>query len=273
MFDRFWKRRADDEAYLRLTAIGLLVEVAGLAILAFLAWMFNELSGAEQLVSAFVISVGAAGGWLLLIAPKTVPNSGLGRVFLGFFGIVQLALLAVAAAAVVGNGDPRLGIQARAIAFDLAAATFVVLILTGCVRALIGRRRDELSWRRRRVVSRVGLLVAVLCAALGTVAALADTAGIRCATFRFNADRWRSEDGGEVTDRERVADTLIDCDTLIAKNRHEIRSMLGPSDGKTPRARHYFVGTVNGSDAQFLILRFDSASRVSRATLSPPNSD
>jgi hypothetical protein len=270
--------RGNEEAFARLTGIGLLVEIAGCGLVAFFAYIFGELSWTEQITTIFLVAVGVPAGWLLLFVPRMILGTWPGRMILGLVAVSQLALLAVFSAQIIDFGDPGLGVDPGAIAFRLGVAAVVVLILTGSVRGLTAVRADQASSSLRRTVSRAGLIAAVLCLSIGAAVAGAGSAGIRCSSFHFDPDRWRSGNSNSVhvdSDRERMAATLVDCGTLIGKARPEVHAMLGPGGGQGS-GEHFHVGVVGDGigpgDAQSLLVHYEK-NRVRRAVLSPDLSD
>jgi hypothetical protein len=263
MVDKAWKTRTNEDAIARLTALGLLIEVGAWTVAAFLSWILGELSGSEQLTTVIVISVGAPIACMLLIAPRLMLGSLPGQVALGLTAIGQLLLFVFIAAEIADYGDPHLGFDTGAVAFRFAAAALVVLVLTGCIRALLAAHPDRAN--RRRIASQLGLIAAVVCLAGGGLAALAGATGIPCAAFSFDGDRWRS------ADRDRVARSLVRCDELIGKTRGEVREMLGHSRGPA-KAQRYGTGWTDdalGSSYRFLIVNYDEDNRVRRAHLTP----
>lgn len=263
MFDEASKARANEDAFARLTGLGLLIEMGGWGIWALLAFILGVPSPIALLTVAMVIAIGALLGCLLLIAPRATLSSRPGRLMLDVVVVAQLLVLVGLVIWIAQESDPRLGIETGAIGFGFAAAAFTVLVLTGCVRALLSMRPDRRSSKRRRIASRIGLVAAAACLGGVAVAALADTTGLSCAAFSFDGDRWRSNDS------ERIAKNLVKCDTLISKTRGEVREMLGPGGGKG-RSQHFGAGVVHGSDAQLLIVNYDGTGRVRRAHLLYP---
>ncbi|MEK6326775.1 MAG: hypothetical protein AABM66_04505 [Actinomycetota bacterium] len=228
-----------------------------------MASVFGELSDPELIAAALVISFGAPALGMLLVAPGFTISSSPGRLILGLATIAQLAVLA---AQIADYGDPSLGIEGGAVAFRLVSAAFVVLVLTGGVRAFTATRPGRRLSNRGGIASRVGLVAALALLGGGAVAALADQTGLRCAAFSFDGDRWKSN-------RERVAESLVECETLIGKTRVEVREMLGPggSKGRTEQLDAGWVSDAIGpGDGQLLIINYDSSSVVRRAHLLYP---
>jgi hypothetical protein len=258
--------RADEEAMARLTALGLLVEIGLAGLTALVAWFFGELSRLEWITMVIVIGVGAPTAWVLLFAPRLMIDSRPGQAIIMLAAVAQLLLLTVLAAQIVDYGNPHLGVNVAAVAFRLASCGFVVLVLTGCVRALLAGDRNGFRGYRR-TATRLGLVVTGVCLLAGAAVAFAGSQGLRCSTFSFDARSWRSQAGGG--DRDRIARTLVKCDTLIGKTRPQVRAMLGQGGGKG-KARYYDVSSDNPlelGDARLLVLGYDGTGRVRRASL------
>lgn len=240
--------RGKQDAVARLTGTGLLVEAAGVGVIALFASFIGELSGADRLVAALVIASGPLAGFLLIFVPHGVARALPGRLLLGLVALGQLGLLAVLAVQISGSVDPELGIDVGSLVFDFLAAAYAVVLLSGTLRTLAGPRSDSPARSRGDRAVLAALLGAGLCVALAGAAAISGAAGIRCGTFRFDSHRWATGDAkadGLESDRERIADTLVDCDALTGKTRGEVAAMLGPSHQPRAPRQHFYAGVVN----------------------------
>jgi hypothetical protein len=108
-------------------------------------------------------------------------------------------------------------------------------------------------------------------------------ADIDCSDFRFDSRAWIDDaDGGawveankreEPSVRQRLADGLIECDTLVGKRRAEVMRMLGEPavahvDGE--EAASWVTGVERGYiniDNEHLIVRFHPDGRAASAEL------
>lgn len=84
--------------------------------------------------------------------------------------------------------------------------------------------------RVRRTIIRLAAVVALAWAVAGVVIALSgrDRSDERCRAFRFDADAWKPETQTVVPrDRARIADRLVECDTLDGLSQRRVRRMLG----------------------------------------------
>lgn len=144
------------------------------------------------------------------------------------------------------------------------------------------KRSRRRRWSRRRAVV-AGLLVVF---SLGAYLVL-DAGGndIDCSEFRFDATAWangtdghewvRASEREEPTVRQRLADGLVECGTLVGKREAQLTDMLGGPDD--------YVAQVDGEEAaswatgiernyvnidnEHLFIRFDADGKATSAEL------
>ena len=170
-----------------------------------------------------------------------------------------------------------LGIDATEAVVSLLVCTLALLVATLCVVA--ARRLGSAPGPRSTTALRglTSLLVVASLAAGGGVVAAATAAavGLDCRAFRIDPAAWRatrieSEEPGQQTTRERMADTIVRCKTLDGLPRSDVRRLLG-REGGNRRSWRYMVGPVNDvagpGDSQDLIVSFSKVGRVTNARL------
>jgi hypothetical protein len=93
----------------------------------------------------------------------------------------------------------------------------------------------------------------------------------RCESLRFDAAQWerasRAEDdeADGLTERQRLADVLVECQTLVGMSRAEVTRIFGPPDEHAVHHVEYLIGFERGTfrlDGEYLDIRFDSDDRV-----------
>jgi hypothetical protein len=92
----------------------------------------------------------------------------------------------------------------------------------------------------------------------------------RCDGSSFDSDAWRRDsqrraDG--LTDRQRLADQLVACKTLIGKSRGQVRGLLGRREAinSSRRVWSYVIGPPRGGfniDHEMFSVYFDERGRV-----------
>ncbi len=120
----------------------------------------------------------------------------------------------------------------------------------------------------------VGLLAVMIIGTLW-VARSFGVGPLRCVgAGDVNRDAWTVERGHgyderqeESDERQKEADKLADCDVLIGKTREEVAGLLGrrANVGRDRGVWSFSAGTINGSDAVYLRVRFDDEGRVAGA--------
>jgi hypothetical protein len=105
-----------------------------------------------------------------------------------------------------------------------------------------------------------------------------DGASARPCDKPFDRDAWQSPSGtsgdwGKPTPRQRVADTLIACETLIGATRKRATQLLGKPDARSRpdegNAIYYNTGPQRSLplDTEVLIVTFGNDGRVARVEL------
>ncbi|MFL5912173.1 MAG: outer membrane protein assembly factor BamE [Gaiellaceae bacterium] len=118
-----------------------------------------------------------------------------------------------------------------------------------------------------------GVLAVALALSAGCGSAGAGSAA--CRQLRFDVAAWRngssttSSDG--LTTRQREADQVLKCRTLVGRTRRQVRRMLGPPEADSTRQFWtYLTGDERGAikvDSEYLEVVFDSHGRVRSAHL------
>lgn len=104
----------------------------------------------------------------------------------------------------------------------------------------------------------------------------AEDDGIACESFRFDSGAWRSRTAtavpreGELSQRQRLADGLIQCGTLDGESEAQVRRLLGPPDERVDELGEwtYYTGPERGSfslDDETLNIKF-ARDRVAQVT-------
>jgi hypothetical protein len=98
---------------------------------------------------------------------------------------------------------------------------------------------------------------------------------IECEGYEFDRAEW-IDDAGQDESKERQADALVRCRTLIGMTRKGVRQLLGDNDRRAGTSTHrrwwFYTGEVNDflgpGDALILYVRFDGTGTVKRTSLS-----
>lgn len=104
----------------------------------------------------------------------------------------------------------------------------------------------------------------------------ADPGQAACDRYRFDEAAWDADSerpgSDDLTDRQRIADDLIRCRTLLGLPKREVRAMLGPPGAESNRRMWlWIVGPERGpikTRPETLQVRFGPAGRVRDARLS-----
>lgn len=123
-------------------------------------------------------------------------------------------------------------------------------------------RQLALGVLRARVVRSVVAVLAVAAAVAGVAFAAstrnddATVARVDCASYQFNEHAWNRRHG-HPSPRDRQADALHKCRTLIGMRRYKVRQMLGPPDERDAHEVAYELGPdALGIDSIFLDVQF-----------------
>lgn len=120
-------------------------------------------------------------------------------------------------------------------------------------------------------MGRVAVLVCV--AAIGVASGCRGEEHASCENQAFDRAGWRSAGGegrsgllGGASQRQRLADRMIACQTLAGRRRSDVRHLLGRPDYPSRASRYYYElggGRSAGPlDNEFLSVRFDRRARV-----------
>ena len=96
-----------------------------------------------------------------------------------------------------------------------------------------------------------------------------------CEEFRFDASGWHNQDTRDdlraPTPRQRLADRLISCRTIVGWSRARVRRVLGRPDNYVARRSEwtYSLGIERGVpiDYEHLVVKFDSHDQVASLDL------
>jgi hypothetical protein len=92
-----------------------------------------------------------------------------------------------------------------------------------------------------------------------------------CTAFHVSRSAWDSEENYaedvEVTERQRIADRIVECNVLRGMSFAEVVDVLGKPDerGRDPLQASYWIGDERSAvqvDSEFLDVTFDAARRV-----------
>lgn len=131
------------------------------------------------------------------------------------------------------------------------------------------------------------LVVSLVVVSVGGSAAFAVSNGMPnddCSLARFDSRGWihsapaREEPGGGATQRQRLADRLIECETLLGTRRSRVREILGRPDNYVAQGTRFYangswedgtwsytLGTQRAGfpiDDEHLVVRFGREGRV-----------
>jgi hypothetical protein len=140
---------------------------------------------------------------------------------------------------------------------------------------------DPVRERRVNVVLVAGGLLIVAAGVVGLVVGIrgaGEADRIQCDDYEFDRTEWL-DSGLEDESKERQADALVRCRTLIGRIRKEVTALLGQHLRRGPglsthRRWAFSAGEINDyggpGDALTLFVRFDRDGRVQGARLSQP---
>lgn len=240
------------------------------AAYAALVWLFNPAAFLVMLIAATAAPLAAFALWR-------------GRWSAGGAGVAQrLAVAVVAGALVVGaalaavRAAEENRVRALGVPTESALTPWLVL-LGGALVALALLVAVAPRWLPRVLAMSLALVGAI--GGSGAVAvALAVQESTTCDDVEVDRERWRAaradQRGGTVTDDERIAGAIVECDLLDGLSRREVRAKLGRPDHAGRERWTWVAGEVNDGlgpgDGQELSVRFDDDDRVVRAALLYP---
>jgi hypothetical protein len=159
---------------------------------------------------------------------------------------------------------------------------WTVAMVAAAASVLLARRYATGAPSVRPMIASFAVTALALVGLAGALLALSASASEDCDDFRFDSAKWKKVDSdiekadSDRTVRQKLADNLVRCRTLIGKSRTAVRQLLGPGDegpvdgggssmdyGTGPQRSRFSL------DAEYLIVELDRRGVVKHVFLNP----
>ena len=253
--------------------IGGLAIQAGVLATAILIDPINALAVSALMLVVAVFSVATSAALAVTIAREGSPRTARPMLWIQF--VVQLLFaLGLATFAIERGLEVSAFGPARGAWWILALIILAGVVSTACARVLLPAVMKGTRRSFPRTIYTVGAVLIGVVVLGGIAASIVQTQEVGCGHFSFDREQWdrgqQNGDESEISGRERIADALLSCETLVGKSREYVREQLGGD----ARAQTFYVGVVNDSfgpgDAQYLLVRYDEGEVVKSVGLSYP---